>query len=109
MDQTVNYADILTKIVREESRLQPSLQPIKIVASCDQETGQFLLIAFGWENSHWVHSILFHARLADGKIMIETDMTEEGLKPQLIQAGIPEENILSSLLPRRDDNERAAA
>jgi hypothetical protein len=109
MDQTVNYADILTRIIHEEGKLQPSFQPrLKIVSSCDRETGQFLLIMVGWDKEHWRHSILFHAQLIEGKVIIEADMTE-GLKPLLIEAGIREEDFLSD--DERDDffAERVAA
>ena len=95
MDQTVNYADILTQVIHEEGKLQPSFQPkLKIVSSCDRETGQFLLIMVGWDKEHWRHSILFHAQLIHGKVIIEADNTE-GLKPFLLEAGIPEEAFLS--------------
>ena len=110
MDQTVSYADILNQVMREEAKLQPSVQPrLKIVSCCDRETGQFLLIVIGWDNrSHRVHNILFHARLVDGKVIIETDMTEEGLKPALIEAGIPEEDIISGSALRKLEAETVA-
>jgi hypothetical protein len=95
MDRAISYSDILTRVVHEEGRLQPSLQPrLKIVSSCDQETGQFLLIIVGWDKDRWRHSILFHAQLINGKVLIEADNTE-GLKPLLIEAGIREEDFLS--------------
>jgi len=95
MDQTVNYADILSQVIHEESKLQPSFQPgLKIVSSCDRETGQFLLVIVGWDKEHWRHGILFHAQLIDGRVIIEADMTE-GLKPLLIEAGIRPEDFLS--------------
>ena len=97
MDQTVNYADILTQVIHEEGQYQPSFQPrLKIVSSCDRETGQFLLIVVGWDKEHWRHSILFHAQLIDGKVIIEADNTE-GLSPVLIEAGIRAEDILSGI------------
>jgi hypothetical protein len=97
MDPTVKYADILTEVLRAEAKLQFPLTPrVKLVASCDRESGQFLLIMIGWDNrEHWHHSITFHAQLVDGKVIIETDMTEEGLKPLLLEMGIPEEAFLS--------------
>ena len=95
MDRTKRYADILTQVLREETSVQPSLQPgLKIVSSCDRETGQFLLIIIGWDRDDWHHSILFHAQIVDSKVIIEADMTE-GLKPLLLEAGIPEEDFLS--------------
>ena len=98
MDRTERYADILTRMLREETKVQPSFQPgLKIISSCDRETGQFLLIIVGWDRDEWYHSILFHAQLIGGKVIIEADMTE-GLKPLLIEAGIREEDFL----PDRD-------
>ncbi|MEK6304458.1 MAG: element excision factor XisI family protein [Acidobacteriota bacterium] len=110
MDQTVSYANLLTQVMREEAKLQPSVQPrLKVVSSCDSETGQFLLIVIGWDNrKHRVHNILFHAQLVDGKVIIETDMTEEGLMPALIEAGIPEEDIISGSPLRKLEAEPVA-
>ena len=95
MDQTTKYADILTQVLYAESRVQFRTIPrLKIVASCDGQTGQFLLVMVGWDNkNHWEHSILFHAQLIDGKVLIEADNTE-GLKPRLLEAGIPAEDFL---------------
>jgi len=109
MDQTVNYADILAQVVHEEGKLQPSFQPrLKIVSSCDRETGQFLLIVVGWDKEHWRHSILFHAQLIDGKVIIEVDLTE-GLKHSLVEAGIREEDFLSHDDLEKEEAARLAA
>ena len=94
MDSTLSYADILTKVMRAEEQFQPSFVPVKIVPVCDPASGQFLLVAVGWEGRRRVDSILFHAQLLDGRVVIETDNTEEGLKPILIEAGIRAEDFL---------------
>jgi hypothetical protein len=109
MDQTKRYADILTQALREKSKTRYPLQPrLKLISSCDRETGQFLLIRIGWDKKHWHHSILFHAQLIDGKVIIEADMTE-GLKPLLLEAGIPEEAFLSDRDRDRAEAEQIAA
>jgi len=95
MDRAIRYADILTQALRERSQVKYPLNPgLKVVSSCDRESGQFLLIRLGWDQDEWFHSILFHAQLIDGKVIIEADMTE-GLKPSLIEAGIRAEDFLS--------------
>jgi hypothetical protein len=63
----------------------------------------------GWDRDEWYHSILFHALLANGKVIIEADMTEEGLKPLLIEAGIREEDLLLDRERDRLEAERVAA
>ncbi len=97
MDNTLNYADILTQVLRKESAIQPRLKTIKIIPVCDKESGQFLIIMTGWEKETWINTILFHARLLDGKIVIEDDNFEEGLTTALIKAGIPPEDIINGL------------
>jgi hypothetical protein len=109
MEQKMSYADILTKVMREEERFQPSFIPVTIVSVCDSVTGQFMLVAVGWEGRRHVDSILFHARLVDGRVIIETDNTEETLKPALIEAGIREEDFLSNREPDRQESEPLAA
>lgn len=109
MDTTMNYADILTKVMRDEQQFQPSFAPVKIAPVCDPISGQFLLVAIGWEGRRRVDSILFHAQLIDGHVIIETDLTEEGLKQKLIEAGIREEDFLSDGELDRLKAERIAA
>jgi hypothetical protein len=109
MDQAMNYADILTQVIHEEGKLQFSFQPeLKTVSACDQETGQFLLIVVGWDKGHWQHSILFHAQLIDGKVIIEANNTED-VTELLIEAGIRAEDILSGRARNRLETAQAAA
>jgi len=95
MDQTMSYANILTQVLREESKVQPKHGPAKLVSVCDPATGQFLLVAVGWENKERVDCIIFHAQLFDGTVVIEIDNIEEGLTSALIEAGIREGDIIS--------------
>ncbi len=99
----------MTSVLREEAQLQPSVQPITIAPVCDPVSGQFLLIATGYENKKWLDNILFHARLVDGLVVIELDNIEEGLKPAFVEAGIPAEHIISGLQLAQRKTESAAA
>ena len=109
MGTTMSYADILTKVMRDEEQFQPSFVPVKIAPVCDPASGQFLLVAVGWEGRRRVDSILFHAQLIDRQVIIERDMAEEGLKQALIEAGIREEDILSTPLRAPQESDQVAA
>lgn len=110
MAHSLNYAEILTRVLRDESQIQPSLQPITLASVCDAETGQFLMIATGWEGERWVNAIIFHARLEGDLVIVEDDNTEEGVSLRLIEAGIPAENIMTALTyARRQRAELQAA
>lgn len=93
MDKQMNFDDILTQVIQGEMQYQPLGGP-EVVSACDQQTGQYLLIAAGWQKERHINHILFHARLLDGLVVIETDNTEEGLKSELIEAGIPASQIV---------------
>jgi hypothetical protein len=93
----MNYADTITEVLRKEASHQPSLLPIRVAAVCDVSSGHFLLVASGWEKKRRVETILFHARLVEGKVVIEDDNFEDGLTALLIEAGIAEADILTAL------------
>ena len=88
MDRTLSYADILKKTVQEAVINQPRLQAIKLYPVCDTESGQFLVLATGWDKQRWIDTILFHARLVEQQIVIEEDNFEESLTQTLIASGV---------------------
>ena len=93
MDNSLNYTDIIKKTIQDATITQPRLQAIRLYPVCDIDSGHFLVLATGWDNQHWVDSILFHARLVDHQIIIEEDNFEEGLVDAMIAAGIKSEDI----------------
>ncbi|NES80338.1 MAG: XisI protein [Moorea sp. SIO2B7] len=104
MDKSLKYTDILTKVLRKESAIQPRLQNIKFSSVCDKESGHFLIIATGWEKGIWSNTILFHARLVNSKIVIEDDNFEEGITEILIKSGIAPEDIVTGIAQEQEYN-----
>jgi len=101
MSKSVDYSEILKKVVYDATIHQPSLQPIKLYPVCDLESGQFVVLATGFDKQKWVDFVLFHARLvekdhSDRQVVIEEDNFEEGLVNALIESGIKKEDIVTS-------------
>lgn len=102
MDNTISYAEILKRTVNDATIHQPRLQAIKLYPVCDLESGQFVVLATGFDKQKWMDFVLFHARLiekdnCDRQVVIEEDNFEEGLVNILIEAGIKKEDIVTSL------------
>lgn len=93
MDQQISSAVILAQLMRDETQHQPLGGP-ELVSVCDHQSGQFMLVAVGWQRERHMDHIIFHARLLNGFVVIETDNTEEGLKSELVEAGIPASQIV---------------
>jgi hypothetical protein len=101
MDNAISYAEILKRTVNDATIHQPRLQAIKLYPVCDIESGQFVVLATGFDKQKWMDFVLFHARLvekdnSDRQIIIEEDNFEEGLVDTLIAAGIKQEDIVTS-------------
>jgi hypothetical protein len=93
MDNSLDYAHLIQRTLVAAAEHQPSLQDIRVYPVCDRDSGQFLVMATGWDKQKWIDSILFHARLVDNKVIIEEDNFEEGLTLALIASGIEAQNI----------------
>ena len=101
MDNSLNYVEILKKVVKDATIHQPRIQAIKLYPVCDAESGHFVVLATGFDKQKWMDFVLFHARLiekdnSDRQIIIEEDNFEEGLVDTLIAAGIKKEDIVTS-------------
>ncbi|MFO5493780.1 MAG: element excision factor XisI family protein [Cuspidothrix sp.] len=101
MDNSLNYAEIIKKTVNAATIDQPSIQAIKLYPVCDVESGNFVVLATGFDKQQWMDNVIFHARLIEKdncnpQIIIEEDNFEEGLVDTLIEAGIKKEDIVIS-------------
>lgn len=53
----------------------------------------------GWENKKRVHGCLVHIDIINDKIWIQRDGTEQGIANELVNSGIPKENIVLAFHP----------
>jgi XisI protein len=97
MDNSLSYADIIESTLKEATKDQPRIQSIRLYPVCDRNSGNFLIMATGWDKKNWINTILFHACLVDNNITIEEDNFEEGLTSLLIEGGIDAKNIHTSM------------
>ncbi len=51
-------------------------------------------MSVGWNGIKRVHNVALHVRIREGKIWIEWDGIEEGITQELLDAGIPKEDIV---------------
>jgi XisI protein len=97
MDNSLSYADIIENTLKEATKDQPRIQSIRLYPVCDRDSGNFLIMATGWDKKDWINTILFHAYLVNENITIEEDNFEDGLTSFLIEAGIDAKNIHTSM------------
>jgi hypothetical protein len=71
--------------------VQPNLE---IESVYDDERGHYELIQQGWIGLRRVHGIFLHVDIKENKIWIQHDGTNIGIATELMEAGIPAEQIV---------------
>lgn len=86
------YHTIAQAIVNDYSRYKPRQGNIELQTIADGNS--YLLINFGWNGDRRVHSTILHLRIVEGKFWLERDETEEGITQDLLDRGVPKEDIV---------------
>ena len=65
----------------------------------DDERQRYLVMRVGWIQHKRIHLCLVHIELRNHTIIIQANNTEEQLDDELVEMGIPREDIRLGLLP----------
>lgn len=101
MDRLTRYRTVVEQIMQRHADLMNS-QPVpgeEVDYVFDEKRDHYLLLKYGWPRGRRAHYTKIHVRIADSKIWIEEDMTEEGFANELVAAGIPKEDIVLAFNP----------
>ncbi len=65
----------------------------------DTEHDRYQLLDVGWEELKRIYNCFIHIDIKDGKIWIQRNMTEADLAQELVEMGVPKEDIVLGLHP----------
>jgi hypothetical protein len=95
MDRIAEYREIIKRIIREYAAFMPEEEGVRKQTVFDDENGHYMLFYSGWDNRRRVHGSVIHVDLyPNGRVYVEHDGTKNGIVDELIEAGIPENNIV---------------
>ena len=94
MDRQADYRRMIKQVLHDHAQIRYSHGEIERLAVCDEENDSYLVLAIGWDENRRVHSVVFHLRIRDGKIWIEEDSTENGVAGELMELGVPKDQIV---------------
>lgn len=93
------FADIVERILEGYAKTPYAHGDLTCEAIFDRPRGRFALITLGWDDEERVHHPLVHVDIVADTLWIQTDNTEHGIAPELVQAGIPKSNIVLAFRP----------
>ncbi len=99
MDTLERYRQILSELTYEYAKYKPSHGQIETEAIIDTEKDHYEVIHVGWDGQCRVHGCVVHIDIIQGKIWIQHDGTNRPVAEELVEAGVPPEDIILGFHP----------
>lgn len=101
MDKLTNYRALVKQLLTKHAELinRHSKSDIETELSFDEERDHYMLLRVGWSPQGRVRGATIYVRLRNDKFWIEEDWTEDGIATELLEAGVPKEDIVLAFDP----------
>ncbi|MBF2015967.1 MAG: XisI protein [Rivularia sp. T60_A2020_040] len=94
MEKLDKYRQIIQDILREHGAIKSSNEDVEPQIVFDTERNHYQLIHVGWSNQRRIYGCVIHLDIKDHKIWIQHDGTEDGVANELVQRGVPKQDIV---------------
>ena len=86
--EKLNYPELVHKIIKAR------IANLEVQLILDIERNHYLLMLVGWHDKRREYGSLIHIDIKDDKIWIQSDGTEVGVANELVEAGVPQKDIV---------------
>ncbi len=96
MDRTSKYPKIIVNAIKASNdyRYPAPNSDVETLFYQDDAQQRYMLFRTGWDGQNPIGLVVLAVRIKEGKIWIDEDITEDGIANALIEAGIPEREIV---------------
>ena len=98
MEKIKKYQKAILQVLNDYAAIKSPFMPSvenKVIA--DTKNHHYQLQRIGWHEDRHVHYTVFHFDLIDGKVWIQENRTDVRIREELVEAGIPTQDIFSGL------------
>lgn len=94
MDKLTTYRTYIQQLLQQYQRDTQRTHDIEAEIVTDTEHDHYQLIHLGWENKRRVYGCAFHLDIKQGKVWIQYNGTDRQIAEELVELGIPKEDIV---------------
>ncbi len=94
MDKLTLYRQHIQSILTHHCQLDPVSKDMETYTVFDIQGDHYQVISVGWENGFRMYGCLIHVDIKDEKIWIQYDGTEYAVANELIDRGVPKQDIV---------------
>ena len=99
MERLNFYQNCVRELVKRHSESEVTESAIQSQVLIDTENDHYQVLDIGWEGMKRVYHCFIHLDIQDGKIWIQRNMTEADLAQELLEMGVPKDDIIIGLHP----------
>ena len=94
MDKLANYRDKIKQILTTYSQYKPKYGEIALELVFDEKRDHYQIIGIGWNQQERIYGCMMHFNIKGGKIWIEENTTEADIAEELVEMGVPKQDIV---------------
>ncbi len=101
MDEIEQYRSAIQALLQEHNQYLPDNKNTDVENELcfDIERDRYQLMRVGWQELKRVYYTVMHFDIKDGKVWIQQNMTDVDVGQELIDRGIPKQDIILGLQP----------
>lgn len=94
MDKLNTYRQYVRQTLEKYAQYKPSIGDVDMELLFDSERDRYQLMTIGWNDYQRYHGSLLHVDIINGQIWIQHDGTEGGIANELVELGVPKQDIV---------------
>jgi len=99
MAKLEQYRQYIQKLLMKYSGYQSSDEDIEVQLLFDTERDHYQILDIGWDGCDRIYNCVMHLDIKDEKVWIQRNTTDILIAEELVEMGIPREDIVLGLQP----------
>lgn len=99
MDKLANYQQIIQQLLTDYAQSKPAYGEIEVELIFDTQRHHYQIVHLGWQHKRWIHHCVMHLDIRNEKIWIFCNSTEHDIAADLIELGVPSQDIVLGFQP----------
>ena len=94
MAKVEHYRKLIQELLRTYTEIQSSNKDLETELIFDTERDRYQVVHVGWSGERRIYGCSLHLDIRDEKIWIQHDGTEGGIANELVERGVPKQDIV---------------
>ena len=99
MDKLAQYRQYVQTLITRYAEDDVSNDEVEVQLILDTERDHYQWMNVGWEHLARIYRSIIHIDIKDGKIRLQQNLTDQNPAEELVEMGVPREDIILGLQP----------